>query len=81
MGSKYLIFKVGEKLTYLEAIIGGHVTARVQPIVRFMTKQESIWSKELIMPLTIWNCVLTYKHKIKFSENLPRNYFQIRIPG
>ena len=26
-----------------------------------MTKQNSIWSKALIMPLTIWNCVLSYK--------------------
>ena len=30
-------------------------------IVRFMTKQNSVWSKALKMPLTIWNCVLSYK--------------------
>ena len=31
------------------------------------------------MPLTIWNCVLSYQQKNNFSENghvLPRNYFQ-----
>ena len=26
-------------------------------VVRFLIKQNFIWSKELIMPLTIWNCV------------------------
>ena len=60
-----------------------HVIARLPPIVRFMTKQNSIWSKALIMPLTIWNCVLSYKQKNYFSENrlvLPRNYFHNRIP-
>ena len=41
-----------------------HVTAGLPPIVKFKTKQNSIWSKALIMPLTIWNCVLSYKHKI-----------------
>ena len=56
----YPIFKVVAKLTYVVAIIGGHVTARLLPIIRFMTKQNSIWSKALIMPLTIWNCVLSY---------------------
>ena len=53
----YLVFKVVAKLTYLVAIIGGHVTAQVPHIVRFMTKQYSIWSKALLMPLTIRNCV------------------------
>ena len=36
------------------------------------------------MPMTIWNCVLSYKKKNYFSENwlvLTRNYFQNRIPG
>ena len=51
---------VAAKLTYLAAIIGGHVTAKLPHILRFMTKQNSIWSKALIMPLTIWNCVLSY---------------------
>ena len=59
-----MVFKVVAKLTYLVATIGGHVTARLPPIVRFMTKQNSIWSKALIMPLTIWNCVLSYKWRI-----------------
>ena len=55
----YLVF------TCLLAIIGGHVTALLSPIVRFMTKLNSIilWSKALKMPLTIWNCVLSYKQK------------------
>ena len=43
--------------------MGGHVIAQLPPIIRFMTKQNSIWSKALIMPLTIWNCVLSYKGK------------------
>ena len=71
------------KLTYLVAIMGGHVTARLPSMTRFMTKQNSIWSKALIMPLTIWNCVLFYKQKSYFSEKplvLPRNYFHNRIP-
>ena len=33
-----------------------------------MTKQNSIWSKALIMLLTIWNCVLSYKKKNYFSK-------------
>ena len=65
----YLVFKVVAKLTYLVAIIGSLVTTRLPLLVRFMTKQNSIWSKALIMPLTIWNCVLSYKQKNYFSEN------------
>ena len=72
-GLCYLVFKVHvvAKLTYLVAIIGGHVTAKLPHILRFMTKQNSIWSK-------VWS----YKKKNYFSENqlvLPRNYFQNRI--
>ena len=77
-----LVFKVVAKLTYQVAIISGHVTAKLPAIVRFMTKQNALWSKALVMPLTIWNCVLSYKKKNYFSENqfvLPRNYFQNRI--
>ena len=80
----YLVFKVVAKLTYLVAIIGGHVTAKLPHIVRFMIKQNSIWSKALIMPLTTWNCVLSYKKKNYFSENwlvLPRNYFRTEFTG
>ena len=36
------------------------------------------------MPLTVWNCVLSYKKKNNFSENrlvFARNYFQNRFPG
>ena len=57
------------------AIIGGHVTTKLPHIVRFLTKQNSIWSKALML-LTIWNCVLFYKKKNYFSENqlvLPSN--------
>ena len=57
-----LVFKVVAKLKYLVAIISGHVLAWLPPIVRFMTKQNSISSKALIMPLTKWNCVLSQKH-------------------
>ena len=63
--------------------MGGHVTAQLPPIIRFMTKQNCVWSKALIMPLTVWNCVLSYKEKSYFSENqfvLPKNYCHNRIP-
>ena len=52
--------EVGSKLTYLVAKISGHITAHLPSaliVVRFKTTQNSIWSKALIMPLTIWNCV------------------------
>ena len=59
-GSKHLLpgAEVGSKLTYLVATIGGHVTAHLPPapvVVKFKTKQNSIWSKALAMPLTIRN--------------------------
>ena len=57
VGGNYLVFKVVAKLTYLLAIIGGHVAVRLQPIVSLLTKQNSIWSRALIMPSTIWNYV------------------------
>ena len=84
MDSKYLLpgIKVVVKLRYLVATIGGLVTAQLPSIARFMTKQNSIWSKALSMPLTIWNCALSYKQKNYFSENklvLLRNYFHNRI--
>ena len=41
----YLEFKVVAKLTYLVAIIGGHVIARLPPVVRFMTKHNSIYGQ------------------------------------
>ena len=44
----YLVYKVVAKLTHLEANIGGHITTWL-PGVRSMTKQNSIWSKALIM--------------------------------
>ena len=79
----YLLFKVVAKLTYLVAIIGGHVTALLSPIVRFMTKQNSIWSKALIMPLTIWNCILSYKHNfaVKISLLFQKNTSITEFPG
>ena len=78
----YLVLKVVTELKYPVAIIGGHVTAQLPPIVIFITKQNSIWSKALLMPFTIWNCVLSYK-KNYFSEKwlvVSRNYFRNRIP-
>ena len=56
-----MVFKAVAKLTYLAAVLGDHVTAWLPPIIRFMTKQNSVWSKALIMPLTIWNCVCLIK--------------------
>ena len=41
----YLVLKVVAKLTYLVANIDGHVTAQLPLIGRFMSKQNSIWSK------------------------------------
>ena len=76
MGSKYygyLVFKVVAKLKYLAAIIGGHVLAWLPPIVRYMTKQNSIWSKALK-----WNCVLSDKHifqEITFIPEFPGSNF------
>ena len=63
LNNRALVFKIVAKLTYQVAIMGGYVTAWLPPIVRFMTKQNSIWSKALTMPLTIWNYVLSYKQK------------------
>ena len=71
------------KLTYPVVNIGGRVIAQLPSFVRFMIKHDSIWSKALIMPLIIWNCVLSYQQKNNFSENghvLPRNFFHNRIP-
>ena len=79
----FFFFKVEAKVTYLVAVIGGHVAALLPPIVRFMTKQNSIWSKALIMPLTIWDCVLSYKQKYCFSGNrlvLQRITFKTEFP-
>ena len=64
--SKHLLpgAEVGCKLV---AKTGGHITAQLPPVlvvVRFKTKQNSIWPKALTMPLTIWNCVLSYQKKI-----------------
>ena len=89
-GSKYLLpaIKGSSKtniVAYPVASIGGYgISQLVQlaPIVRCMTKHNSILSKALVMPLTIWNCVLSYQQKNNFSENwhvLPRNYFHNRI--
>ena len=72
------------KLTYLVAIIGGHVTAQLPTSVRFMTKQNSIWSKALIMPLTIWNCVFLIKRKIisvKIGLFFQEITFRTEFPG
>ena len=73
----YLVFMVVAKLSYLVAIFGGHVTAGLPPIVRFKTKQNSIWSKALIMPLNVWNCVLSNKHKTFFSVKISLQNSQV----
>ena len=75
--------KVVAKLTFPVANIAGHVIAHLPSLVRFMTKHISVRSKALIMPLTIWHCVLSYQQKNDFSENghvFPRNYLHNRIP-
>ena len=63
-GIKYLLpsvkLPVVAKLTYLVAHFDGHIIAHlpsVQVVFRVMNKQNPIWSKALIMPLTIWNYV------------------------
>ena len=78
-----MVFKVESKLTYLVASFGSHVTVKFPHIVRFKTKQNSIRSMALILPLDIWNYVLSYKQKNFFSENqraVPKNYYHNRIP-
>ena len=49
----YLVFKVVAKLTYLVAIIGGHVTARSPPIGIFMTKPQFHLVKGIISAFDI----------------------------
>ena len=44
-----MVFEEVAKLIYLVAIIGGHVIAQLPLIVRFMTKQNCVWSKALII--------------------------------
>ena len=46
------MLKPNKTVCQLPAHIGGHITAGLPPIVRFMTKQNSIWTKALTMPLT-----------------------------
>ena len=61
----------------------GHAITQLPSFDRFMTKHNSIWSKALVMPLTIWNYVLSYQQKNTFSENghvLQRINFHNRIP-
>ena len=83
-GSKYLLAgKKKAKLTNPIANIGCRVIDQLPSFVRFMTKYNSIWSKALIMPLIMWNCVLSYQQKNNFSENghvLLRNFTHNRIP-
>ena len=82
MGSKlastcYWVFKVVAKQTYPVAIIGGQVTAGLPPIVRFTI--NFIWSKALIMPLTIIiELVLSYKQK-NFSVKMEQLVVQKKI--
>ena len=80
----YLVFKVIAKLTYLVAILGGHVTAWLPPIIRLMIKQNSIWSKALLMPLTIWNCVCLTMGRVssvKIGLFFQEIIFRTEFPG
>ena len=54
--------------------------AQLPSFVRFITKQNAIWSKALIMPLDIWHCVLSYQENTENGHVLPRNYSHNRIP-
>ena len=62
-GGKYLLPGInGSSKTNIPSAVskyGDIVIAQLPPFVRYMTKHNSIWSKALIMPLTIWNCVLS----------------------
>ena len=83
VGSCYLVFKVIAKLTFLAASIGGHATVQLPAIIRFMTKQISIWPKALIIT---WNCVLSYKQGIhvippESSGRVPEMELTSRAPG
>ena len=83
-GTCDMVFKAVAKLTYPVANIGGCVTAWLPPIVNFMTKQNSIWSKALIMPLTIWNCVLSINIRIisvKIGLFFQEITFRTEFPG
>ena len=44
--------------------------AQLLAIVRLMTKQNSIWSKAFLMPLTIWNCVCHINRTIISLKNV-----------
>ena len=61
--------KVVTNQTYPVANIGGHVIAQLPFFIKFITTHNSLWSKALIMPLTIRHCVLSYQQKNNFSEN------------
>ena len=62
VASKYLLpdLKASSKTVYLVAVAGGKKNVPMPlnlVVVRFMTKQNSIRPKALIMPLTLCNCV------------------------
>ena len=50
------------KKKYIETI-DGHINSPVTTNVRFMTEHNSIWSEALIMPVTIWKCVLSFSRR------------------
>ena len=79
-----LVFKVVAKLTYL-VIMGGHVTARLPPIIRFMIKQNCIWSKALINlspPYGIVFCLINRRIiSVKISLFFQRIVFVAGFPG
>ena len=68
-----MVYKLVAKLIYLVAKPCCHISAHLPPmlaVVRLKTKHTSIWSKALIMPSTICNCVKSYKQKYCFKWNL-----------
>ena len=59
VGSKYLTHGIygSSKTNIPSSKYWWPCIALLPPIVIFMTEQNSIWSKALIMPLSIWHCV------------------------
>ena len=79
--SKYLllVFKVVAKTNIPNSNYWWPCNSPVPPIVRFMTKQNFIWSKAL-MPLLIWNCVCLINRRI-ISVKIQEITFRTEFPG
>ena len=59
--------KGSRKNTFPVGNISGRGIVKLPSFVRFTTKHYSIWSKALIMPLNIWNSVLSYQQNNNIS--------------